>query len=69
MGGYIYYTQIFDFVYAVAKKGDFDVVVAVFVITIMVCSFEYLRLSLDSPPKNVLQIVVDFCFVSLFNRR
>lgn len=36
------------------KKGDFDVVVvvAVFVITVVVRSFEYLRLSsLDSPPK------------------
>lgn len=51
-GDYIYYTQIFDFVYAVAKKGILDVVVvAVFDITVVVRSFEYLRLSSDSPPK------------------
>lgn len=63
-GDYIYYTQITT-LYSLLqkKKGDFDVVVAVFVMTVVVCSFEYLRLFLSVRPYEMsYRTVGDFLF-------
>lgn len=64
MGGLHLLHSDYDFVFAVAKKkGDFDVVVAVFVMTVVVCSFEYLRLFLSVRPYEMsYRTVGDFLF-------
>lgn len=57
VGDYIYYTQIFDFVNGVAKRGDFEFLVALFVITVVTCSIEYLRLLKIFLTEKILLII------------